>query len=74
MRRIQIANPYIHADEQRAHYRAIILGSSGQITRIVNLTAADDAEALKLSEAMVDGHAVELWDGLRYIEHFPAKD
>ncbi|WP_210248472.1 hypothetical protein, partial [Methylobacterium sp. WL103] len=26
------------------------------------------------AKALVNGHAVELWDGLRFIDHFPTLD
>ncbi|MHC2002855.1 hypothetical protein ACYQR9_20755 [Methylobacterium sp. CM6241] len=38
------------------------------------LAAEDDDRAIEAVKAMVDGHAVELWDGLRFIEHFPSVD
>lgn len=62
------------SDRRPPRYRAILLGPSGRIASLVNLVAADDGDALSLAEAMVDGHAVELWDGVRFIEHFPALD
>ena len=61
-------------DRRPSRYRAILLSPSGRIASLVNLVADDDKDALRLAEAMVDGHAVELWDGVRFIEHFPALD
>lgn len=55
-------------------YRAIILGPSGNVLGAVRLDATDDSSALSQAKALVDGHAIELWDGMRYIEHFPAED
>jgi hypothetical protein len=54
-------------------YRALILLPDGRVFDTHSLMADDDDEAITLAEAMVDGHAVELWDGLRYIEYFAAK-
>lgn len=53
-----------------ARYRAVLLGPLGQIVGLIALTARDDDVARQLAEALVDGRAVELWDGLRFIEHF----
>ena len=71
MRRMSVENSSARTGRRSARYRAILIGTSGHITGLITLTAANDDVALKLAEAMVDGHAVELWDGLRYIEHFP---
>ncbi|GJE54812.1 MULTISPECIES: hypothetical protein [Methylobacterium] len=57
-----------------ANYRAVLLRADGSVVFTSNLNAADDDEALGFAQAMVDGHAVELWDGLRFIEHFPSID
>ncbi|TXN00296.1 hypothetical protein FV222_11945 [Methylobacterium sp. WL103] len=54
-------------------YRALILLPDGRVLDTNSLMATNDDEAIRLAEAMVDGHAVELWDGLRYIEYFAAK-
>ncbi|WP_281407802.1 hypothetical protein [Methylobacterium sp. WL69] len=41
---------------------------------VLRIVVDDDAHAMEAAKAMVDDHAVELWDGLRLIEHFPAID
>lgn len=64
--------PPYRQDDGPPRYRAILLAPSGQIASLINLIAGNDTDALHLAEAMVDGHAVELWDGVRFIEHFPA--
>lgn len=53
-------------------YRALILKPDGTLVRQHTLVAFDDEEATELAEVMLDGHAVELWDGLRFIEHIEA--
>lgn len=53
-------------------YLVLILEPDGTLVRQHDLVAFDDEEAIELAEIMVDGHAVELWDGLRFIEHFDA--
>ncbi|GJD95882.1 hypothetical protein [Methylobacterium iners] len=50
-------------------YRALVLAPDGAVVEIHSLIAADDDEALALARCMVDGHAIEIWDGLRFIEH-----
>ncbi|MHC2019716.1 hypothetical protein [Methylobacterium sp. CM6247] len=55
-------------------YRVILIAKSGTVVNAMRLQADDDAEACERAKAMVDGHAVELWDGLRFIEHFPPVD
>lgn len=55
-------------------YRALILKADGTLVRHHKLAAFDDAGAAEQAEIMVNGHAVELWDGLRFIEHFDAVD
>jgi hypothetical protein len=47
---------------------------SGTVVNAMRLAVESDEEALERAKAMVDGHAVELWDGLRFIEHFPPVD
>lgn len=46
----------------------------GAVASVLRIIVDDDAHAMEAAKAMVDGHAVELWDGLRFIEHFPAVD
>lgn len=53
-------------------YRAVLQRPAGAVTAVHALTASDDAEAVTIAEGLVDGHAVDLWHGLRFIEHFPA--
>jgi hypothetical protein len=36
------------------------------------LFAIDDREARRKAKGMVDGYAVDLWDGVRLIGHFPS--
>ena len=56
--------------EDLHHYRAFILDAAGQVLCTAALVAQDDDEAASLAGALVEGCAVELWDGLRFIEHF----
>ncbi|WP_243980463.1 hypothetical protein [Methylobacterium sp. E-045] len=52
-------------------YRAVLLAKSGAVIGMVRLSVQDDEQAIVRAKAMVDGHAVELWDGVRFIELFP---
>ncbi|GEP11096.1 hypothetical protein [Methylobacterium gnaphalii] len=52
-------------------YRVLVLKPDGTVVDTRALFAADDDEAMALAKSMVRGHAVELWDDLRFIEHFP---
>ena len=47
----------------------MILSPEGLVIDLRALKATGDDEAISLAKAMVDGHAVELWEGLRFIEH-----
>ena len=51
-------------------YRAMILDQVGNVLSNASLPARDDEVAKAQARTLVDGHAVELWDGLRFIEHF----
>ncbi|WP_336485676.1 hypothetical protein [Methylobacterium nigriterrae] len=52
------------------HYRAFVLDADGNVLRIEHLTVQNDDAAISLAGAMVEGRVIELWDGLRFIEHF----
>jgi hypothetical protein len=51
-------------------YRLISLAESGAVCNIVRLSADDDAQAREQAKMMVERCAVELWDGLRFIDHY----
>jgi len=54
-------------------YRAYIIGSDGHVLSAVPLECADDAEAMKQAEQLVDGYDVELWQRARKIARFDHK-
>ena len=59
-------------------YRAFILDADETVLRMERLCAQDDDAALDLARAMLtgvalDGHAVEIWDGMRFIDHLDAR-
>ena len=53
-------------------YHVIVVAADGRVVHAERLSADDDREALLRASALVEGGAVELWDGLRFIEHFDA--
>jgi hypothetical protein len=53
-------------------YRAYIVGPDGHIQRRIDLFCADDDEAKERAKAMVDGHAIELWQEARKVVQFDA--
>jgi hypothetical protein len=54
-------------------YRVYIVGSDGHFYNSVPLECADDTEAMKHAEQLVDGHDVELWQRDRKIARFDQK-
>lgn len=54
------------------HYLVQFIDLEGNVIRTERLLAATDDEALALASTMTNGLAVELWDGLRFLEHFDA--
>lgn len=59
------------SEKQPPAYRAILLAKTGAVVGMIRIPVQDDDEAVDRAKAMVDGHAVDLWDGVRFIEHFP---
>jgi hypothetical protein len=54
-------------------YRAYLIGSDGHFAEAIPLECADDDEAKKQAEQLVDGHDVELWQRARKIATFDRK-
>ena len=55
-------------------YRAYLLGWDGHIVNRVEITDCDDDAAGKeRAMRLVDGHDVELWDGVRRVATFKQK-
>ena len=66
-----------HADEHEAgelRYRAVLVDVNGSAVSTFRLRADGDVDAVVQAKALVDGHGVDLWEGMRFIEHFPAVD
>jgi hypothetical protein len=50
-----------------AEYRAYIVGHDGHFEIFETIVCPDDTEAINLATRLVDGHAVELWSGNRFV-------
>jgi len=61
-------------EDQKPYYRAFLVDPNGHTVSMYRLMASNDDEAVTQAKALVDGHGVDLWDGVRFIEHFPALD
>ncbi len=55
------------------HYRAYVIGDDGHIVSAVDLQCEHEDAAKALTAQLVDGHAVELWQGGRQIAVFASK-
>lgn len=52
-------------------YRAISSARDGRVTDVTALNARSDADAIVQADALVRRDlALDLWDGLRFVEHF----
>ena len=56
-----------------AEYRAYAIGSDGHIVGWKPLICEDDKEAIDKAGEGLEGRAVELWCGERFIARFPAE-
>jgi hypothetical protein len=55
-------------------YRVYVLDLSGHFSDVIQLECADDDEAMKQAEQLVDGHDVELWQRARKIRTYAARN
>ncbi|MCJ2110017.1 hypothetical protein MKK64_02130 [Methylobacterium sp. E-025] len=55
-------------------YHVLILDRRGQVLRMERIESGGDDEVVERALRFVDGQAIELWDGVRFIEHFPPVD
>ena len=51
-------------------YRAYLIDADGHIETRVDLDVQSEAAAREKAKQLVDGHAVELWDGATKIARF----
>jgi hypothetical protein len=54
-------------------FRAYMIGPDGRITQRIDLYCEDEDDARQRAQQLVDGHAVELWEGKRRIAVFEPK-
>jgi len=53
-------------------YRVFLIDRNGHISRPAeHIDCSDDQEAIEKAQRLVDGHDVELWDGVRLVKRFP---
>jgi hypothetical protein len=48
-------------------YRAYVAGDDGHFTNLLAFVCADDSDAIEWAKQLVDGYAIELWSGERFI-------
>lgn len=65
-------SPAIGGDAPR--YRVNYLNPDGTIFRTEVLEVLNDEDAIQAAKRRMDGRALDLWDGLRFIEFFPRID
>ena len=51
-------------------FRAYIIDGDGHITFRIDLVVQDEAEAREQAKLLVDGQAVELWEGATRLDRF----
>jgi hypothetical protein len=54
-------------------YRAISITREGGVAEIRALVALSDEDAIAQTAALVRDLAMDLWDGLRFVEHFAGR-
>lgn len=60
-----------HRPESKVQeYRAYIVDKDGHVTGRIDLLCENEDDALQRAKQLVDGHAVELWQGKQKIERF----
>lgn len=61
------------SDATVADYRAITLGSDGAVVAVIPMCAIDEDDARRQAALLVGEYAFDLWDGLRFVDHFSAQ-
>ena len=51
-------------------YQMRIIGTDGQLRRIIGLLCPDDESAIDYAREVVHGHDIELWRGDRRLDRF----
>ncbi|GJE55959.1 MULTISPECIES: hypothetical protein [Methylobacterium] len=55
-------------------YLVLHLNADGRVIATETVQAPNDACVLDLVRARMDGRAIEVWDGVRFVEHLEASD
>lgn len=55
-------------------YRVQMIAPDQTVISDTPIFADDDSQAAVIAMRLAVGHVVELWDGLRFIEHFAARE
>lgn len=70
-----LAQPSLAITERpKLNYRVFVIAPGGQICTTRRLCSENDDEAAHAAAMISDEYAVDLWDGLRFIEHFELRD
>lgn len=59
--------------ELPAAYRVLVLSPSGRVLVNEPIAAASDTEAVAVARQRSGTAPIELWDGVRFMEHFPPR-
>ena len=54
-------------------FNAYVIGDDGRIASRIDVLCDNDEEAIRSAEQLVDGHAIELWQGMRRVTTLEAK-
>jgi len=60
---------HIGGDRTASGYLVMVLAGDETVARTEWMSASDDEEALSRAVRLADGRAVNVWDGLRFVEH-----
>lgn len=56
--------------QEHQEYRAYLVDQNGHVTGRIDLVCQDEDTARQRAKQLVDGHAVELWQGDHKIDRF----
>ena len=59
--------------EMATDFRAFVIGPDGHVTNRIDLVCDSEDEARERAAQLVDGRAIELWEGARRIARFEPK-
>jgi hypothetical protein len=71
--RHDVSKPPVAGRRGMTEYRAYTVGYDGHFIGFKPLVCMDDAEAMERTRQLIDGHAVELWSGVRFVARLEPK-